>query len=232
MLAAFAEGLLPPGGELPGADAGAIAADAATLLSRAPARMRSVAGLALTVLEWSPFPRRFSRLPREARTRRIERMESSRLLATRSIVLLAKTLTCVPYTRDAGVRRVVGWEPRCEGTAPTGPRLDAAAMAPPPPDEVERCDVVVVGSGAGGATAARVLAEAGLDVVVLEAGDHHDARDYSRDPVAALGMLYRDGGLTACDGAPPIPLPVGRCVGGTTVINSGTCVRPPAGVFT
>lgn len=192
--------------------------------------MRAVAGLALAVLEWSPFPRRFSRLPAAARTRRIERMESSRLLAKRSIVLLAKTLTCVAYTRDERVRAGVGWEPRCDGPAPSGPRLDRAAMTAPAGEE-ERCDVVVVGSGAGGAAAARVLAEAGLEVIVLEEGAYRDAGDYSRDPVEALGMLYRDGGLTACDGAPPIPLPVGRCVGGTTVINSGTCVRPPDTVF-
>jgi len=91
-----------------------------------------------------------------------------------------------------------------------------------PPDGVERCDVVVVGSGAGGAAAARVLAERGLDVVVVEEGDYHDARDYDPDPLVALPMLYRDGGLTFAEGRPTIPVPVGRCVGGTTVINSGT----------
>lgn len=192
--------------------------------------MRLLARAALLVLELSPFPRRLSRLALDARARHIERMESSRSLNRRSIVLLAKTLTCVTYTREEGVRAAVGWEPRCEA----GP-----GDSPPPPLRVEtppagggvRCDVVVVGSGAGGATAARVLAEAGLDVVVVEEGEHHDARDFTTDPVHALGTLYRDGGLTACDGRPPIPLPVGRCVGGTTVINSGTAVRPPGDVF-
>ena len=33
-------------------------------------------------------------------------------------------------------------------------------------------------------------------------------------------------------GNPPIALPLGRAVGGTTVINSGTCFRPPAAVAT
>ena len=33
-------------------------------------------------------------------------------------------------------------------------------------------------------------------------------------------------------GNPPIALPLGRAVGGTTVINSGTCFRPPTAVAT
>lgn len=192
--------------------------------------MRLIARLALATLELSPFPRRFSSLSVTSRTRHIERMESSRSLNRRSIVLLAKTLTCVSYTRDVRVREAVGWDPRCEAAdAPSAPPLRLAE--PPPRAEAIRCDVVVVGSGAGGATAARVLAEAGLDVVIVEEGEHHDARDFTTDPAHALATLYRDGGLTACDGRPPVPLPVGRCVGGTTVINSGTAVRPPSDVF-
>jgi choline dehydrogenase-like flavoprotein len=195
--------------------------------------MRLVARAALVALELSPLPRRFSRLSPAARARHIERMESSRSLSRRSIVLLAKTLTCVTYTSDPRVRAAVGWEPRCEvaqgAAAPEAVPLRCST--PPPPGETLRCDVVVVGSGAGGATVARVLAEAGLDVVVLEEGEHHDAGDFTTDPLHALRTLYRDGGLTACDGRPPIPLPVGRCVGGTTVINSGTAVRPPGEVL-
>ena len=191
--------------------------------------MRLVARAALAALELSPFPRRFSRLSLEARARHIERLESSRSLNRRSIVLLAKTLTCVTYTREPAVRAAVGWEPRCEPASEARPA--ALVCAEPPVGETVHCDVVVVGSGAGGAAAARVLAEAGLDVVVLEEGAHHDARSFGTDPVEALRTLYRDRGLTACDGRPPIPLPVGRCVGGTTVINSGTAVRPPDEVF-
>ena len=91
--------------------------------------------------------------------------------------------------------------------------------------------MAIVGSGAGGAAAAAALAEAGLDVVVLEAGGYMDRDTYPRDPAAAIAALYRDGGLTIADGRPAIPVPVGRAVGGTTVINSGTALRAPAPVL-
>jgi choline dehydrogenase-like flavoprotein len=78
---------------------------------------------------------------------------------------------------------------------------------------------------------ARVLAERGLDVIVVEEGELHDASTYTTDPLDSLGRLYRDGGLTVLEGRPAIPMPVGRCVGGTTVINSGTCVRTPGDVL-
>jgi choline dehydrogenase-like flavoprotein len=203
------------------------------LLEAAPPRMRGTARLALRVLERSWVPG-FSRLRLERRTRRITELESSGSMLARNLVLLLKSLCGVSYARAPEVQSVVGSVPRCElGPAapapPLPPHLNPAALVPP--DEDESCDVVVVGSGAGGAAAARVLSEAGLDVIVLEDGEYQDALTYSRDPIDALTTLYRDGGLTACDGRPPIPLPVGRCVGGTTVINSGTCFRAPDAVL-
>jgi choline dehydrogenase-like flavoprotein len=87
--------------------------------------------------------------------------------------------------------------------------------------------VVIVGSGAGGAVAAATLVEAGLDVIVLEAGQSFNRESYPEEPLDAIASLYRDGGLTIAEGRPPIPVPVARTVGGTTVVNSGTCFRAP-----
>lgn len=91
-----------------------------------------------------------------------------------------------------------------------------------------RCDVLVIGSGAGGAFAARQLARAGLDTVVVEEGRRFGVEEFrTRNAAERFGALYRDGGATVAIGRPPIVLPIGRGVGGTTLVNSGTCYRPP-----
>lgn len=95
-----------------------------------------------------------------------------------------------------------------------------------------RWDVVVVGSGAGGAMAARTLARAGLHVAVVEEGRRHVVEEFrTRHPLERFAELYRDGGSTAALGLPPVILPIGRGVGGTTLVNSGTCYRTPASVL-
>jgi choline dehydrogenase-like flavoprotein len=95
----------------------------------------------------------------------------------------------------------------------------------------EVADVVVVGTGAGGAPVAKELAEGGLRVVMVEEGDHHDPASLTARPRDMLPRLYRDAGQVATVGDPPIVLPLGRAVGGTTLINSGTCFRTPPRVL-
>ncbi|MBI2169676.1 MAG: GMC family oxidoreductase [Actinobacteria bacterium] len=94
------------------------------------------------------------------------------------------------------------------------------------------CDVVVIGSCAGGAVAARTLARAGLDVVILEEGRRFTVDEIrTTRPVQRFADLYRDAGTTVALGTPPIALPIGRGVGGTTLVNSGTCYRTPEAVL-
>jgi choline dehydrogenase-like flavoprotein len=94
-------------------------------------------------------------------------------------------------------------------------------------DTVLDCDVVVIGSGAGGATVAAELAEAGFDVVVLEEGSYYQTRDFTANTSAMIRQLYRDGGATMAIGSPPILYQEGRAVGGSTVINGGMSWRTP-----
>src|SRR6516162_5158788 len=90
------------------------------------------------------------------------------------------------------------------------------------------CDVVIVGSGAGGATMAVELAEAGVDVVVVEEGGYHPTESFSADSMRALRTLYRDGGGGMAVGRPSVLFAEGRCVGGSTVVNGGMSWRTPA----
>lgn len=94
-----------------------------------------------------------------------------------------------------------------------------------------RADACVVGAGAGGAVVAAELAEGGMRVVVLEQGPPHDPSSFTAHPPQMLARLYRDGGQTLTYGTPPIALPLGRGLGGTTLVNSGTCFRTPAHVL-
>ncbi len=93
------------------------------------------------------------------------------------------------------------------------------------------CDVVIVGSGAGGASTAAELAEGGLDVIVLEEGRYFSTRDFTADASAAVRAMYRDGGATIALGSPPVLYQEGWAVGGSTVINGGMSWRTPESVL-
>ena len=90
------------------------------------------------------------------------------------------------------------WEHTVPG--PPGRREDAAgpALTPIVPDRdmTLDCDVVVVGLGAGGPAAA-VLADAGLDVVVLEAGDYVPETELDGSEYNGYASLYLNGGAMA-----------------------------------
>ncbi|MGI9020029.1 MAG: GMC family oxidoreductase N-terminal domain-containing protein [Solirubrobacterales bacterium] len=190
--------------------------------------------LVLLVFDRLPFPWRFSRSDLAARQDFIAKLEEANRPLLGELLVLLKVLTGLGYGNDAGVRASIDYEITCrlEGGASPLPAPDPAPLGGLDPESnVEECDVAIVGSGAGGSVAAALLAEAGLDVVVVEAGPYMDRGSYPEEPLAALAALYRDGGLTIAEGRPAIPTPVGRAVGGTTVINSGTCFRAPGDVL-
>lgn len=95
----------------------------------------------------------------------------------------------------------------------------------------DSADAVVVGSGAGGAVIAKELAEGGMRVILIEEGGSYSGKDFNRKPLDMFKLLYRDAGLTTVGLNPMIFLPLGRCLGGTTTINSGTCYRAPSYVI-
>ncbi|HUJ62230.1 MAG TPA: GMC family oxidoreductase [Kofleriaceae bacterium] len=86
------------------------------------------------------------------------------------------------------------------------------------------CDVVVVGTGAGGAVVGRELAERGHAVVFVEEGEHYRRDAFDGSIVRAHQRFYR---AAASVGNVVMPIFIGRLVGGSTAINGGTCFRTP-----
>ncbi len=93
------------------------------------------------------------------------------------------------------------------------------------------CEVVVVGTGAGGAACAHELASRGRAVLMIEEGPFVRREGFSGRAQDMVKKLYRDHGLTLALGNAGIPVWAGRAVGGSTVVNSGTCYRAPDRVF-
>jgi choline dehydrogenase-like flavoprotein len=94
-----------------------------------------------------------------------------------------------------------------------------------------RADVCVIGTGAGGAPVAKELAEGGMRVVMLEEGERFAAERLNARPREMTALLYRDAGQVATIGNAPVVLPLASSVGGTTLVNSGTCFRTPGAVL-
>jgi choline dehydrogenase-like flavoprotein len=203
----------------------------ADFLGAVPPHLLLQLRLGLRAFEWLPFPRRFSKLDQPARERFLAKLESSHSSLKLDLLLMAKLFSTLGYAVTPEVQARVGYDLRCELGDGTVPEPAGTLGDTEPRREGEECDVVVIGSGAGGAVAATTLAEAGLDVLVLEAGRHYNRDSYPGDQLDAVRSLYRDAGLTIADGKPKIPVPVAKTVGGTTVVNSGTCFRAPEEVL-
>ena len=95
------------------------------------------------------------------------------------------------------------------------------------PGERLSADAVVIGTGAGGGPAAALLAEAGLEVIALEAGQRYSAADFVADEAVARTQLGRV--AASADGLQSFY--AGACVGGSTVVNDALCWRTPPEVL-
>jgi long-chain-alcohol oxidase len=179
------------------------------------------------------IPRAFSRMSTPQRERYLRRWATSRWpIRRRAYQALKRLATIVYYTsRDPAGRPNPSW-PRLGYPGPLG--------APPPVpkritpiditgDTTLHCDVVIVGSGAGGGVVAGELAARGLDVVVLEKGGHYGAGDFTHYEGEMLSRLYDAGGLFTSEDLGLVILQ-GSCLGGGTVVNYATSFRTPDSV--
>ncbi|KAA3626706.1 MAG: FAD-binding protein [Proteobacteria bacterium] len=93
-------------------------------------------------------------------------------------------------------------------------------------DHTLEADVVIVGSGAGGGTAAEILAASGLRVLLVEEGPLKSSREFRMREADAYPQLYQESAARKTrDKA--INILQGRCVGGSTTVNWTSCFRTP-----
>ena len=86
-------------------------------------------------------------------------------------------------------------------------------------------DVVVVGSGAGGGVIAGELAQRGRDVLLVECGPHLRAHDFTRFEAKAAHDLFWPLRFAPLESGELVTFLAGRCVGGTTTINTKVAFR-------
>ena len=229
-LTALGEAALPPGRLFPGAGAGTLPKLERALATWPPAVTTGYRGL-LWVLEAAARAttgRAFAALPLGRRLevlRSLERVEATRL-AVRGLLSPLK----MAHFDDPGIHAALGCRYHLERPQKLEtPRWRDQVVAGQGLSDGEslECEVVVVGTGAGGAPLAAKLAARGHAVLLIEEGEYLTRKDFNGRPFEMMQKMYRDSGATIAVGNTFIPVPTGKGVGGTTLINSGTCFRVP-----
>jgi choline dehydrogenase-like flavoprotein len=231
-LQSVAETVMPPSRRFPGAGERTVVRAEGYMGSigkGAPSALRAILR-AIDAAAYARHLRPFARLGPEQRLALLESWRTGGYVRRTALRALLTPLKMAHFD-DAEIYRAIGCVYRHEPTgAVETPRwmtervtrgADLAA------DEQIDCDVAIVGTGAGGAVVARELAERGLSVVLLEEGNYVDRREFSGRTAEMHAKLYRSMTATTTVGNTSIYVPVGRSVGGSTTINSGTCYRPP-----
>ncbi len=226
----LAEAAIPGGPVIPAAGA-----DAVDRLEKAASAIGPSAQHALRAglwgLELSSIPRRWGRFSKLDERRQLATLRTWQRLPVLHPTLRALLIPLkIAYLADPRVYEAVGC--RYDVEAPSVEEEPRWLQGICPASDLEpgedlECDVVVVGTGAGGAPVAALLAERGLAVLLLEEGQHHRRGDFNGRAVEMLAKLYRKPPVGLLWGNALLPVPLGKTVGGTTTVNSGTCFRTP-----
>ncbi len=174
--------------------------------------------------------KRFSAMAPDERERVLLSWAGSRLPQRRAVFQALRKAALLFYYMLPGPDG--GRSPVWDAIGYDGPlgKLESAPPKALQPTPIDRdttlsCDVVIVGSGAGGGAAAGVLAGAGLDVIVIEAGGYFDDEDFDGSELGALTRYYMAAPAGTVDQS--VGLIAGSCLGGGTVINYTTSFRTP-----
>jgi len=151
---------------------------------------------------------------------------------------VAHQLTALGYYNDPRTHPTVGFVPFTARPGIDPDRLPRKALTltvERPWDvhsDVIETDVCVIGTGAGGATAAYALADGSPDlrVLLVERGSYIEPRHFSEDELHQIGVLYNRGMLQVAEDF-RFNVLQGNCVGGSTTVNNAICFDPPASVL-
>ena len=228
----IADTLIPPGGFVQsGAINEGVPQEIERLLLDADPISRSLVHGAVWAVDLSAFfsshGARLSSLPARAAEEHLTSMGAQGGIPG-ALVQLLRHLIEGAYTSRDSVRTALGIRgPPLSDLGPLAPRLPTQSIAEVSVAANRDCDVCIIGSGAGGAPAAKVLAASGLRVLILEEGNPYNRADFRGPPLARMARHYRGAGLLTTLGRPVVSLVEASAVGGTTVFNSGSCFRPP-----
>ncbi|MBI4244892.1 MAG: GMC family oxidoreductase [Planctomycetes bacterium] len=90
-----------------------------------------------------------------------------------------------------------------------------------------KCENLVVGSGAGGAVTAWFLSKKGKDVLLVEEGPFVKMKGEDSSVSNYFPSVWRNGGIIPIFGTAKFVFAEGRCLGGSTMLNSGLIHRIP-----
>ena len=234
ILTAFATAAIPPGRHIPGGGA-ATAVKAERYLSHEEQGVVVAYRALLVTLEGAAVVhhgRPFSSLEPAVAAGFLEEWRNANYASRMALKMLTAVIKVLHFEDDAVYARL-GCAHAKTPTPEARPRwiTERTVAAEDVAGETLECDVVVIGTGAGGAVVAKELAERGVAVVMLEEGRYHDRSEFNGRTSEMHKMLYRPVAATMALGNAGIYIPVGRSVGGTTTVNSGTCYRAPERIF-
>lgn len=225
---AVAQTLLPATTSLPGGDARSVEA-AARFAADASPRAAAVFGSMCQLLDHAAVlstGKRLRALDAEAAEALLQRWHGQR--GMHDVLYLVAFLFKASHFDHEPTYRALDVLYR-RGGPPEPARWLAQVFAP---DQVENeeieCDVVVMGTGAGGAVVGKELAERGFATVFVEEGPLHRRDAFRGSSMEAKRTFYRGKASIAAVGNAVIPTFMGKLVGGSTAINTGTCFRTPS----
>lgn len=172
------------------------------------------------------IPCPFTAMSAAERERYLRGWATSRLAQRRKAFQALKRIITVTHYTTPGTARTIGYPGPLGPPPPTPKPIRPLAITA---DTTLSCDVVIVGSGAGGGVVAAELAARGRDVVVLEKGGYRNEADFTHVEGEALEQMYDAGGLLATHDLGLVMLQ-GSTLGGGTVINYTTSFLTPDSV--